>query len=74
SWVVVSLQRQRVGAMGGATEIDPKAPQDAPVGKEDDQPDPSPQQAPQMPQAAALTPRTIIQRLQRVEEEVQRLS
>nr|GEW94274.1 hypothetical protein [Tanacetum cinerariifolium] len=40
-----------VRAIGGATEIDPKASQDAPVGQEDDQPDPAPQQAPHIPQA-----------------------
>nr|GEU69648.1 hypothetical protein [Tanacetum cinerariifolium] len=64
--------------VGGGTHSDdqeelvtgPDVPQDAHVDQEDVQSRHTPQQAPQMPQAAAAVPRTIAQRLQRVEGEV----
>nr|GEV02654.1 hypothetical protein [Tanacetum cinerariifolium] len=54
-------------------EIDPKVPEDAAIGQEDAQPDPTPQHGPKIPQAATLAPKTIRQRLQKVKEEVHRL-
>ncbi|GKE83987.1 hypothetical protein Tco_1557729, partial [Tanacetum coccineum] len=56
---VLGPQRQQVRAAGGASQVDPEAPQDADVGQEGVQANPAPKQAPQMPQAAAPAPRTI---------------
>ncbi|GJW09457.1 hypothetical protein Tco_1575284 [Tanacetum coccineum] len=68
TWVALRLHRQQVGAAGEATQVDPKAPQeDVAAGHEGVQADLAPVQA---PQAVAPIPRTIPQRLQRLEEEV----
>ncbi|GKA99096.1 hypothetical protein Tco_0827033 [Tanacetum coccineum] len=53
----------RVGAASRAAQIDPEAPKDAVMGQVDVQHDPTPQHGPQMPQATALAPKTIPQRL-----------
>ncbi|GJY89472.1 hypothetical protein Tco_0504668 [Tanacetum coccineum] len=54
-----SIDEGMMGVTGGAAQVDPKVPQDAPTGREDVQDDPAPQQASQMSQVAALAPRTI---------------
>nr|GEV30855.1 hypothetical protein [Tanacetum cinerariifolium] len=75
TWVTLGPKRQQVRAAGGDTKIHPEAPQEhVPAGQEGVQADPSPHQVPQIPQSAAPAPKTIPQRLHRVEEEIMEVS
>ncbi|GJW63514.1 hypothetical protein Tco_0115398, partial [Tanacetum coccineum] len=60
----IDVEELKVRAEGGAAQVDLEAPrEDMLASKEGIQVDPTPQQAPQIPQAAAPIPRTIPQRI-----------
>ncbi|GJR50424.1 hypothetical protein Tco_1400945 [Tanacetum coccineum] len=73
TWVAMGRERQHVRGAVGAAQIDLDRPKGATEHQEGVQADLTPAKPEQIPSASAPAPRTILQRMQRLEEEVQGL-